>query len=96
MEEVDASERAATYADILKPALNKLRTSFIEVVNEKADISVFLESIRELDNARQVINSAENIGLVIGIAQYMIVAFPLKGDPKRDLGQTHIDLPEID
>ena len=94
MEESGSEERAKAYLDILKPALANLRKAFALVVNEHGDISEFQEAIRELDNARQLINSMDNIGLVVGIFKYLIVPFLLTGDPVRDIGQTPIDLPE--
>jgi len=85
---------AKEYLELLREPLKNLRIAFSEVVNEHKNSSKLVEAVRRLDNARQLINSTSNIGLVIGIGRYIIIPFPLTGDPKRDVGQTPVDLPE--
>lgn len=96
MEENDPKERVNTYLQVLGPVLEKLRITFLNVINNHEDVSEFNEIIKELDNARQLINSTENMGIVVGIATYLIAPFPLTGDPERDLGQVASKLSDMD
>jgi hypothetical protein len=88
MDDKNPSELLLKNQDIMKPALDMLRKAFVEVVNEKADPSIFRKAVEELDNARRFINGTENIGFVVAFGSYIILPFRLTGDPKKDLGQS--------
>ena len=90
----DATDKLEPYNEMLFTALSGLRLAFVEVVNNHKDPQVLLDAIRELDSVRTIINSAENLGVAIGIGQFQIGLFTLTGDPEKDLGQKRTKFPE--
>ena len=88
------SKRLSPYMEMLTSALEDLRQAFIGFVNEQEGPGLLNESIVKLENVRRIINSAENIGIVISIGQFQVIPFELTGNIQRDLGQKAVKLPE--
>lgn len=80
-------ERYKEYVDILSPILKEIKAEFFEIFNEQGDLSKLPELVNKIDNARKLINSMDNTGLLLAISGFIIFPYPLTGDPSIDLGQ---------
>jgi len=88
------SEKLAAHNDALYPLMEELRQVFIKVVNQSADMAEFIKAVEHLNEFRRFINSAENIGFIVGPDNWRFAVFPLTGDPQKDIGQIALDLPK--
>ena len=82
-------EKLANHDNILVPVLDKLKTVILKIFNEKGDMAELSMAIEKLNEVRQHINNIENIGLVVGINEWLLVTFPLSGDPSKDADGLH-------
>lgn len=86
-------QKVKPLTDMLK-AIADINNSFLEVVNNNGDTAKLAKAIKRFNKVRQAINDAENIGIMLNIEKFKVIAFNLTGDPKRDLGQKKTKLPE--
>ncbi|MBI2065031.1 MAG: hypothetical protein HYT62_03210 [Candidatus Yanofskybacteria bacterium] len=77
------SEKLAAHNNILYPLMEEVGQAFIEVVNQGADMAKFVKVVERLNEFRQFVNSAENIGFVVGPDNWRFAVFPLTGDPQK-------------
>ena len=88
------SEKFAAHNDALDPLMEKLRRAFIRVVNQGADTTEFAKAVERLNEFRQFINNAENIGFIVGPNNWRFAVFPLTGDPQKDIDQIALSIPK--
>ena len=94
MAEKSITEKLATHNSILFPVLDELSTVLALVLNEKTDVSKLVPMIENLRGVRQIINNAENIGVIVGVQTWRIGGFPLSGNPQQDENQIVTKVPK--
>ena len=88
-------EKITAYESILGPVLKELRNVIIDVLNDRKSIAELEKALNDVREVRHMINDAENIGFVLGVAGWIIAPFDLTGDSMRDLNQ-HSQFPPED
>lgn len=87
-------EKLARHDDILVPVLDELKSVLIKVFNQNEDVSELTKVINKLDAVRHYVNNIEDIGFTVGINEWLIVTFPLSGNPSKDAGQINLTPPK--